>query len=118
MKRPSTMPEWEAYVGSMGGSTLYKQAISANTQTFINTLLDEGYSIDEVKQILVFFARQLKATDTMVPTDGAYDLDYIAADDPVAAAGMTMSGEEADRLDVEPNIPDQIDEFDLTEDWG
>lgn len=118
MKRPNSMPEWEAHIGSMGGSVLYKQAISANSQAFIDAMLDEGYSMDEVKQILVFFVRQLRATDTLVPTGGSFDLDYIACTDLVAVEGVTMSEEEADALDVQPSIPDRIDDFDLAEDWG
>ena len=114
MKSPSTLPEWEAYIGQMSGTTLYKQAISCNTQRFCDVLMDEGYSLEEVEKILVFFVRQLRATDTMIPTGGSFDLDYIACTDLVAMEGMTMTGEEADRLNIEPDqdgSPDEIDQF-------
>lgn len=74
MNRPTTLDEWKAYIGQLSGTALFSQVVAANSQGFARTLLDEGYSMADVEEVLRIFVRQCKATGTKIPENGPFDL--------------------------------------------
>lgn len=111
MSWPSTLPEWETYIQQLAGEDLRSKAINANTQLFANALLEEGYTLADVEQIILYFVRQLAATGQKIPEDGSYNMVEMAQRDPIAKRGMTMTEEEADALADNPPSegPDSVD---------
>lgn len=78
MKNPRTLPEWKAYVGTLDGEELRKQAMAANSTGFVRTLQDEGYDPGDIHAILIAFARRMAAVGQRLPSDGYLDFTRIA----------------------------------------
>ena len=72
--QPTTLPAWEAYISELSGQALWSQAVNANTQEFIEVMLDEGMSMPDIQQMLLYFVRQICLTEGRIPEDGAFDL--------------------------------------------
>ena len=53
---PQTLDEWQSYVLSLNETDLFNVAVAAGSTKFMNTLLDEGYSADEITTIQKMFA--------------------------------------------------------------
>lgn len=111
--QPQGLNEWAEYIATLAGEPLFSQAAASNSQAFSSMLLDEGYSMADVEQIMLLFVRQLRATGTKVPEGGPWDLPLMAQIDPVARRGATMTEEEAALL--ESQFHPSIDEFDTFE---
>ena len=92
--------DWEIYVKKLAGEPLRSKAIQANTQRFAPRMLGEGYTMADVGKIVLFFVRQMAAVGRMLPAGGAFDLDLMAKQDPVARRGITMSEEQATSLEA------------------
>jgi len=122
-----TLDEWQDYIGQLAGNRLLSKAIAANTQAFADIMLDEGYDLDFVEAVVRMFVRQLVRTETFIPGGGAFDLADMAALDPVARKGATLSRKEIEAMEENPppeppdevdEMADEADEVDLDEDWG
>ena len=55
---PVTVEEWGKYVGQLKGARLQSQAIAANTLNFVRMLQEDGFSNEEVTDVLLMFALQ------------------------------------------------------------
>jgi len=71
---PNTLQDWQAYIDGLSGMPLWSKAVAANSQAFVDTLIEEGFGMSDVQEILTMFARQLRATGQKLPTTGAFDL--------------------------------------------
>ena len=102
--------DWEVYVKRLAGDALRSKALQANTQRFSIMMLQEGHSLKDVEQIVLFFVRQMVAVGMMLPPNGAFDLDLMARTDPIARRGVTMTEEEAALLAANAPV-DESDDF-------
>jgi hypothetical protein len=73
---PVTVEEWGQYIANLKGATLYSQAAAANTQPFVNMLSEEGFSSDEITDVLLLFALQCQRDPEITPPNGLPD-EYI-----------------------------------------
>jgi hypothetical protein len=55
---PVTLEGWGQYIANLKGATLYSQAAAANTQPFVNMLSEEGFSSEDITDVLLLFALQ------------------------------------------------------------
>lgn len=60
---PKTMSDWQLYIQNLSDDRLMTEARSANTVTFSGYLSKEGYTADEIGEILMAFALELHARD-------------------------------------------------------
>jgi len=83
---PVTVEEWGRYIAPLKGAKLFSQAIAANTLNFVRMLQDEGFSNEEVTDVLLMFALQFRKADLDLPNGipGEY-LSYPDLLDSVAA---------------------------------
>jgi hypothetical protein len=112
MSQPQTLAEWAHYISGLSGQPLWSQTVAFNTHDFARQLVKEGATMGAVQEIALLFVRQLKATGTKVPADGAWDMLNIAQTDPIARRGPTMSEKTADAMadSFEPTT-DDLDTF-------
>lgn len=111
---PHTLGEWEIYIKGLAGRALWSKAVAANSHTFARDLLAEGLTMGEIEQIMLLFARQLRATGCKVPEGGPFDLVTMALVDDMAQKGPTMSEEQAISLAANHvERSDGLDQFDL-----
>lgn len=96
--KPEELDEWETYISQLAGLELQVQTDTANSQTFISMMAEEGRDVAWCRQILMLFVRQCKAVGCRLPAGGMYNLDIIASMDEIASMGVQMSEEEADAL--------------------
>jgi len=122
-----TIEDWEVYISQLAGKALRSKARAANSQAFVDIMLDEGHDLAFVEQIVLAFVRQLARTGGYIPEGGAFDMANMADLDPTARQGATMSPEEADEMAANPppEPPDEVDEMvveadevDLADEWG
>jgi len=66
---PNTIPEWVQYITQITEDELIEQARLAGTHSFINTLLQEGFSMSEITQIHKAFALRFKKTGRRIPLE-------------------------------------------------
>lgn len=64
---PVTVEEWGQYISKLSGAKLFSQAIAANTLDFVKMLQDEGFSSDEVTDVLLMFAMRFRDADMDIP---------------------------------------------------
>ena len=82
---PQSLPEWGQYVQTLAGSALRSKAIAVNSQRFLDLYRDQdGFTTGDVRQIILYFVRQLVATGQKIPEGGAYDMVKLARLDDVA----------------------------------
>lgn len=81
---PQSMDDWEDYVSALSGEGLRSNVINANTQAFVNLMLDEGYRLAEIEAIMRKFVRRMAGLEMKIPEGGAFDLIQIYEEDPVA----------------------------------
>ena len=93
------MKDWAEYVQSLAGKPLWSKAVNCNTQSFATDMLRRGNSLDEVQEILLYFARQMKAVGMKIPEGGAYDLVSLALVDPICMATKPMPEPVAEALE-------------------
>lgn len=112
--RPTNLTEWQQYIRGLGADKLYSRAIAANTHTFARALVEEGATMGNVEQILLYFVRQLRAMGVKVPEGGAFDLVTMALVDTEARKGITYSPEEAALVkSLEDSEDDDLSAFEL-----
>jgi len=105
MAKPKSLEEWASYIARLGGRPLWSKAISANSQAFMSEMINEGYTAEGVKEIILLFVRQLAATGQKIPDGGVYDPKEMAVLDPIAQQGATMTEVEVEELEASP--PDE-----------
>lgn len=93
------LKNWSDYVQSLAGQPLWSKAIGCNTQAFASTLMEEGYSMGDVREILLYFVRQMAAVGMNPPEGGLFDLVQMRLIDPVCRATKPMPEERADALE-------------------
>ena len=98
--KPDELDEWETYISQLAGLELSVQTDTANSQTFISMMAEEGRDVAWCKQILMLFVRQCKATGARLPSGGMYNLDILATMDEVASMGVQMTEEAAEELEA------------------
>jgi len=94
MMTPGTLPEWREYVQTLYGAPLRSKAIAVNSQQFCDALLRDGYTVDDVNEILLMFVRQMSAVGMKIPSNGIVDMVAMARDDEVARLGQQFSDAE------------------------
>lgn len=66
---PTNLTEWVQHITQIAEDELIEQARLAGTQTFIDTLLQEGFSMTEINQIHKAFALRFKKTGRRIPLE-------------------------------------------------
>ena len=125
MTQPRTEGEWRAYVAQLAGPELRSKAIAANTMLFFDQLMGDGYSIAEVRRILVFFGLQMKSVDMQLPDGGAYDYHTLVLDySEEGGQYLELSEAQADALAAHPpdegadDLDKALNQIDLEADWS
>lgn len=92
---PVTVEEWGAYIRKLSGAKLFSQAIAANTLDFVRMLQGEGFSNDEITDVLLMFALQFKQVNLDLP-DGIPG-EYLSYPDLLdSVASLSASEEQGD----------------------
>ena len=68
---PENLEEWSKYVSGLEEEELWSKALAANSLEFVQVLQEEGFSPEEITQILLMFARQFLVTEQALPVDAA-----------------------------------------------
>lgn len=92
------MESWAKYAQTLAGGPLWSKTISANSQAFVDSLKDEGYTLAQIREILLYFVRQMVAVGMKIPEEGLFDLVQMALLDPVCRSTTPMPEAEADAL--------------------
>ena len=72
-----TVQEFENEINMLVGERLRSSAIAFNTQRFVDSLLEDGFVIGDVKRIFEAFARRFVATGQRAPDEGAVNLNRL-----------------------------------------
>jgi hypothetical protein len=73
-----TLKEWERYISTLSGEALRSKAIAANSYRFVQILLSEGLSSEEINTIFQMFANQFLKTEQTPPSDGYVNYQILA----------------------------------------
>lgn len=72
VEEPENMNEWYEYVQSIDSDELTNKAYAANSLSFVEALQEDGYTAQEIEDILFYFAQRLHEEDTcFVPKKGS-----------------------------------------------
>lgn len=71
-----TLAQWQAFVDGLSPETLTDEALKANTAGFTNSMLEEGYSAEEVHACIVMFAKRFVTLGQVPPQGGYLDLAF------------------------------------------
>jgi len=109
MNRPETYEEWESYVGGLYGPSLRSKAIAANSQRFVDTLLEEGKTTGDFEDIITLFVDQLVRANVKCPEGGVLDMVYMSK----LSRAVPLSDEALESMNktTPEHIPDDIDAF-------
>lgn len=80
---PVTVSAWEAYTLGLNRESLWRQGRAINSRAFIRTLMAEGFSLEDVRQIMLYFTRAMVISEMKLPEDGPFDLIQMAEQDPL-----------------------------------
>lgn len=80
--RPESLEQWAHYIAGLCGDDLRSKARAINKIDFVEELLDEGYSPDEVETLFILLAQHLARTDQMLPDAGLYSYRRMAKQTP------------------------------------
>lgn len=104
-----SLESWSDYIRTLAGRPLLSKAIACNTHAFASDLLAEGYTMADVREIMVYFARQLCAVGMKAPEGGAFDLLMISMTDPICIRTPPMSEAMADQIARDAEARDMIE---------
>lgn len=93
------LKNWSDYAQTLAGQPLWSKAIGCNTQGFASTMMEEGYSMSDVREILLYFVRQMAAVGMNPPEGGLFDLVQMRLIDPVCQATKPMPEEKTEALE-------------------
>lgn len=91
MRDLQTASDFAQYAATLDGLEVWSKTVGLNKQSSISDLLQEGYSLLEVKQILLHFIRRLLELGMKLPEDGAYDLYKMARQDETSRKLLLLS---------------------------
>lgn len=103
---PQTLQEWDDHISQYHGTVLLDMVRTANKMAFVQTLLDEGMVMAGINELFAIFVRRVVGLGLPIPTNGIYDLEDIARNDPVAQLGHVLEVKA-------PNPGGGVDEIDL-----
>ncbi len=83
MENPKTLKEWILYVARIEAKDLIIQAKYAGTLAFIDMLIEDGYSSDDISRIHKAFALRFKEDGRRIPKFNDITVDYNAILNPV-----------------------------------
>jgi hypothetical protein len=110
---PETLKEWMEYVSILEPGEIVSKAKAANSKRFFDKMLEEGFTAQDITQIMQAFARRFLDFD-LRPPGGLVDLVNLSKTD--AVQGMKLP--EGVEYDPEPDEIDRdIDELDLETEW-
>lgn len=72
--RPQTLSEWKQYWESLSTDQLFWQLTRANTQSFVEALQAEQYSMGDIEHLLQLGVRCLQTQGSRIPSGGLYNL--------------------------------------------
>jgi len=64
---PVTVEEWGKYITTLDGAKLFSVAAAANSLEFVRSMQDEGFSNEEITDILTLFALRFRQVDIDPP---------------------------------------------------
>ena len=124
MNRPETLVEWQSMISKLAGPNLRSKTIAANSQQFAEMLMEDGYSMDDVAEIMQMLVTQMAVTKMNPPGGGVWDLQGMTDTIGWMGSGRYMDDEVIEQMaDNQPDDPpDNIDaaaEWDgLDHEWG
>ena len=71
---PRNLKEWSEYISTLEGVALWNKARVANRVPFVQLLLEEKLSPDDIEQVFVFFAKRFEDLESTPPGGGYFDL--------------------------------------------
>lgn len=81
-ERPRSLDQWANYIAGLSGDDLRSKARAVNSIDFVDDLIEEGYSPDEVETLFVLLAQHLERTGQMLPDAGLYNYRRMATQEP------------------------------------
>lgn len=64
--KPETLREWREYISNIDDDEIVYKARAANKWKFVEGMKEEGFTSEEVTNILYMFAKELQERDKMV----------------------------------------------------
>ena len=83
MSEPKTLKEWVLYVSQIADEDLIVQAKFAGTQNFIDMLIEDGLTMDEITTIHKAFALKFRDNGFRIPMYDDILVDYKALLNPI-----------------------------------
>lgn len=100
---PQTLDDWQSYVKTLAGNALWSKVIAANSQDFVVLMMNDGYTMEEIKEILLYMVRQMVFTGMRIPDAGAFDLRHMAMVDP-RSKGRVLTDLEINEIETRPEV--------------
>jgi hypothetical protein len=75
---PKTLSEWVQYVANLDSKDLIIQAGMAGEKCFVDSLMDEGYTPEDIDKIHLAFALRFKQDKKRIPAYEGTVVDYRA----------------------------------------
>lgn len=82
IEHPDNLAEWQDHIAGLEGETLRNKAIAANSYRFVQTLQEDGFSAQDIGEVLRMIARQFVVTGQEPVQDGYVDYKALIAEDP------------------------------------
>lgn len=81
-EQPRSLEQWAHYIAGLSGADLRSKARAVNSIDFVDDMIDEGYSPDEIETLFILLAQHLKRTGQMLPDAGLYSYRRMAEQSP------------------------------------
>lgn len=82
---PKTLEQWAHYIAGLSGADLSSKARAVNSIDFVDDLIDDGYTPDEVETLFVLLAKHLARLDRLPPESGLYSYRRMSTQTPPVA---------------------------------
>jgi len=82
IEHPDNLAEWQDHIAGLEGETLRNKAIAANSYRFVQILQEDGFSSQDIGEVLRMIARQFVVTGQEPVQDGYVDYKALIAEDP------------------------------------
>ena len=77
LEDPRTPIEWEKYFDLYSAEEVLSKAKASNNQSFVRSLVEEGYSMKEIENIFLMMAIRIDKGNFKPPVGSAYDLNLL-----------------------------------------
>ena len=77
LRHPRTPAEWRAYIEGLSDDELWEKAVAANTASFVQAMIKEGSSSEDLEGIFVALAKRFAQAGQRPPADGWFDLNEL-----------------------------------------